>query len=77
MRILEEIDTLPDGEAMIIPVKDYGISVTNLRAALTKATASRGMKIATYSEGSKLYVWRKTAGTRAYERAAKGNAKRK
>jgi len=45
-----------------------GISIQNLRAALARATASRGLKIATYSDGEGFYVWNRTKKTARYER---------
>lgn len=69
--IVEEIAALRDGDAITIPLGAISIPLANLRAALMKATSSRGLKISTYSDDAALYVWRKTAGSRPYERAAK------
>ncbi|SRR5579883_1282069 len=75
--IVEEIATLPDGEAMEIPLRDFDIPLANLRSALVKAAGSRGLNVATYSDGSTLYVWRKTAATLAYERTPGRGTKKK
>jgi hypothetical protein len=73
--IVEEIAALADGEAITIPLDAVDIPLANLRSALVKATASRGLKISTYSDDPSLYVWRKTAGSRPYERAARNDGK--
>jgi len=67
-RIAGEIETLPDGEALRIPLDGMEISLANLRSAVTRAMTSRGVKIGTFSNGESLFVWRKTAGTARYER---------
>jgi hypothetical protein len=75
--IVEEIAALPDGQAIEIPLGAFDIDLPNLRSALTKAASSRGLKIATYSDATALYAWKKTAATSAYERAAKRGLKMK
>ena len=77
MPIIDEIAELADGEALVISPGAFKIPLSHLRSALTKAAVSRDLKIATYSEDGSLYVWRKTAGTSQYERAAKSPLKRK
>lgn len=75
--IVEEIRTLADGEAILIPLDSVDMPLVDLRSALVRASSSRGLKIATYSDKTTLYVWRKTAASRTYERAAKGTVKRR
>lgn len=53
---------------MRIPVEDVGLSMANLRSAIGRAMAARGMKIGTFADGKNLFVWKKTAGTARYER---------
>jgi|SRR6516225_8193184 hypothetical protein len=73
MSILNEMSTLPDGEALKVPIAVIkGISMQNLRAALARATSSRGLKVATYSDGEGFYVWNRTKKTGRYERKIKG-----
>lgn len=67
-RIAGEIEALADGEALSIPLDGMGISLANLRSAVTRAMTSRGVKIGTFSDGERIFVWRKTAGTARYER---------
>ena len=71
MPIVDEIESLSDGEAIVIPLASLRIPLTNLRAALTKAAAARELKVSTYSDENSLYVWRKTPGSRPYERASR------
>ena len=75
--IVEEIATVPDGEALEIPLNAVDIPLANLRSALVKAAASRGLNVATYSDENTLYVWRKTAASHAYERTPRRRARRK
>jgi hypothetical protein len=67
--IVNDLDSLADGEAIKIPLDGVeGISLANLRAAVSRATKSQGVKIATFSDGDSLFVWKKTPGTSQYER---------
>jgi hypothetical protein len=67
-RIAGEMEALADGEALRIPLEGMNISLANLRSAVARAMTSRGVKIGTSSDGDSLFVWRKTASTRRYER---------
>lgn len=71
--IVEEIRALPNGEAIEIPLGAFDIELVDLRSALVKAASSRGLKIATYSDDTTLFAWRRTGATRAYERSTKRN----
>ena len=71
MPIVDEIEFLSDGQAIVIPLAAIDIPLVNLRSALTKAAAVRELKVSTYSDEKSLYVWRKTAGSRPYERASR------
>jgi hypothetical protein len=66
--IASQIETLPDGEAIRIPVEHVGVSLANLRSAIGRAMLVRGIKVGTFSDGKNLFVWKKTAGTARYER---------
>jgi hypothetical protein len=69
MRLLCELSDLPDDEAIKVPRSEtMGVSIANLRAALARATASRGLKIATYSDAESFYLWKRTKKTTRYER---------
>jgi hypothetical protein len=68
-KILDELASLPEGEAIAIPFSDIKeISVPELRAAVARATSSRDLKIATYSNMTHFYVWKRTKKTARYER---------
>jgi hypothetical protein len=70
--ILRHLQALPEGEAIKIPLNSLnGISKANLRSAIMRGTNSRAMQVATYSDGSNFYVWRKTRSTAQYERKKK------
>jgi hypothetical protein len=68
-RILGDLASLPEGEALKIPLSEIKeISVAKLRSAVARATFSRGLKIATYSDDANFYLWRRTRKTSPYER---------
>lgn len=59
--VMSDLETLKEGSAMKIPLKDLeGESVINLRAAVNRASASKGLKISTSSDDNYFYVWRQT-----------------
>ena len=70
-RIAEEMESLPDGEAMGIPFADLDIPLANLRSAVTRAMGVRDVKVGTFFDGKSLYVWKKTARTARYERKSR------
>jgi len=58
--ILQELQNLAPGSAMEIPLADVGgIGLANLRSAVHRAAASRGLEIETLAEEEHFYVWRK------------------
>lgn len=67
-RIAEEMDTLPNGEAMRIPLESTEVSLANLRSALARTMQNRGVRIATFCDGESLFLWKKTPSTSQYER---------
>jgi DNA-binding transcriptional regulator GbsR (MarR family) len=69
---LDEIGKLPDGQALKISfskIKD--VPVANLRSSIGRATKTRGIKIATYSDADDFYVWKRTSKTSSFERNVK------
>ena len=57
--ILEDLETLPSGSALKIPVADCeGVSVNELRAAVSRATKSRQTHAKTHFDGRYFYVWK-------------------
>jgi hypothetical protein len=69
--IAREMAALADGQAIRLPLKEIGLSLPNLRSAVTRAMSSRGVKISTFSDGKNLFVWKKTADTAPYERKSR------
>ena len=58
--ILQELQNLAPGSAMEIPLADVGgVGLANLRSAVHRAAASRGLEIETLAEEEHFYVWRK------------------
>jgi hypothetical protein len=57
--ILKDLELLADRKAMKIPLdKVPGVSLVNLRAAITRATSSLNIRVRTYSDGNNLFVWK-------------------
>jgi len=70
--IVGELDALGDAEAMRVPLSSVdGVSLANLRSAVSRATKSRGVRISTFSDGHSLFLWKKSPGTTRYERKRK------
>jgi hypothetical protein len=67
--VLADLRSLASGEAIKIPLaKLKGVSVANLRAAVSRAAGSHGLKIATYSDAENFYVWNRTKKSEQHER---------
>ena len=57
--ILHELNLLPDGSALEIPLTSVGdIGLANLRSAVHRAAASAGLAIETVANGENFYVWK-------------------
>jgi hypothetical protein len=70
--ILRQLQALPEGEAIKIPLDDLdGLPKANLRSAIMRAAGSREMHVSTYSDSNSLYVWNRTKRTAQYERTRK------
>jgi hypothetical protein len=75
--VLDDLSTLPIDEAIRIPLKKSGgISLSNLRSAISRAVRIRKIKIRTYSDSDYLYLW-KTEGTQQTSSRTAGNRKSK
>lgn len=59
--VMSDLEMLKEGSAMKIPLKDLkGEPVVNLRAAVNRASASKGLKVSTSSDQNYFYIWRQT-----------------
>ena len=57
--ILEELESLPDGSALKIPVATLdGVTVANIRSAVHRATRSKSWKIESAADPENFYVWK-------------------
>ena len=57
--ILHELNLLPDGSALEIPLTSVGdIGLANLRSAVHRAAASAGLAIETVANEENFYVWK-------------------
>jgi hypothetical protein len=56
---MEDLENVPSGLAVSIPLKDTGgIGLANLRAAVNRATRAKGLKVETQSDEKFFYVWK-------------------
>jgi hypothetical protein len=59
--IFEDLETLPPGSAMKIPLRSVdGTTVANLRSAVHRASTSKGFVIQTLSDEDNFYIWRES-----------------
>lgn len=57
--ILKRLETVSLRSAVKIPLSSgKGVSLANLRAAVTRAATARGLQVETYSDDENLYVWK-------------------
>jgi hypothetical protein len=57
-RLLSDIDQLPAGRALKIPLNQLPDTKENIRSALNRATRQRGIDVSTSSDADSLYVWK-------------------
>jgi hypothetical protein len=56
-KILSDLDQVPKGVALKIPLEQLTESKEKVRSALNRATRKRGRSVATASDVTFLYVW--------------------
>ena len=56
-RILSDLDQMPKGAALKVPLAELKESKEKVRSALNRATRKAGNKVATASDTNFLYVW--------------------
>ena len=59
--ILEELDAVPEGSALEIPLDGVGIGLANVRSAVHRGAAAKGLEIETLADEKKFYVFKKAA----------------
>ena len=59
-RILSDLDQVPKGVALKVPLAELAHSKEKVRSALNRATRKGGRNVATASDGTYLYVWNET-----------------
>jgi hypothetical protein len=57
-QLLSDIDQLPVGSALKVPLADLPDSKENIRSALSRAAVQRDLQIATSSNDEFLFVWK-------------------
>lgn len=67
--ILQRLDSLAAGSALIVPLDSVGeMSLPGLRSAVTRLTRAHHMAIKTYSDEKNFYIWKKSAGAKQRKR---------
>ena len=56
--LIAELQTAPADAALEIPLADVGVELANLRSAVHRAAANKGLSIETLADTKSLYVWR-------------------
>lgn len=56
-RILSDLDQMKDGKALKVPLAELAESKEKVRSALNRATRKAGLRVATATDASFLYVW--------------------
>ena len=56
--LLKDIDQLPEGTALKVPLSALPDTKENIRSALNRATRQRGIEVATSSDNEHLYIWK-------------------
>ena len=55
--ILDDLKSLPEGQALKIPLGELPDSKVNVRSALNRATRKAGLNVATAADDQFLYIW--------------------
>jgi DNA helicase TIP49 (TBP-interacting protein) len=56
-KILNDLDQLPAGRALKIPLAELASSKEKVRSALNRATHKSGREVTTATDGGYLYIW--------------------
>jgi hypothetical protein len=55
--ILDDLDQLKEGAAIKVPLAELEASKEKVRSALNRATRKAGLKVATATDATFLYIW--------------------
>ena len=58
-RVLRELDTVPSGSALEIPLAEVGIGLANVRSAVHRGATAKGLEIETLADERNFYVFKK------------------
>ena len=58
--ILEELESVPAGSALEIPLEGVAIGLANVRSAVHRGAAARGIEIETLADEKNFYVFKKS-----------------
>jgi hypothetical protein len=56
-KILNDLDQLPIGRALKVPLAELAASKEKVRSALNRATHKSGREVSTAADGDYLYIW--------------------
>jgi hypothetical protein len=59
-KLLSDLDQLPKGVALKIPMNELAGGMENVRSALNRATRNGDRNVATATDAAFLYVWNKS-----------------
>jgi hypothetical protein len=60
-KILQELETVPPGSALEIPLADVEIGLANVRSAVHRGAKATGLEIETLADEKNFYVFKKKA----------------
>jgi hypothetical protein len=60
-KILSDLDQLPKGAALKVPLAELDESKEKVRSALNRVTNKSGRNVATASDAAYLYIWNESA----------------
>ena len=63
--ILEELQAVPVGSALEIPLEGVAIGLANLRSAVHRGATAKGLEIETLADENNFYVFKKAEGSRS------------
>ncbi len=57
-QVLEDLEQLPEGRAIRIPLADFTGTSADIRSAISRATKKRNIEVETSSDDEFFYVWK-------------------